>query len=265
MSDQSVISAEYRQLQEAIIKKQNEWKGQLQEIKVNDHFTRLDKSAPFAYQMEWQAETHQLEELLMDFITILQENRPELREDLEKLSTHKKAEKWIREALALNQFYFEKTAKDLDVPAWLLSFVCEVAARPILQVIADRFANHIADMEVHGGCPCCGEPPRLAEVGKNKKKQLICPRCHTKWEEKKISCAHCGTDNHEHLKVLKVEGRETEEIHVCEECKGYTKVIQTARMLTKLDPALLDLTTLHLDYIAQEKGYTQEDVEGSLT
>ena len=54
-------------------------------------------------------------------------------------------------------------------------------------------------------CPVCGEPVKLAVINKRWKKEMTCPRCHYSWEEKKISCAHCGTEEQGQIIVLKVE------------------------------------------------------------
>jgi len=57
------------------------------------------------------------------------------------------------------------------------------------------------------------------------------------------------------LKGIKVEGDESAEIHACHTCKGYTKVIDGRKMFKKESPTLLDVKSIHLDYIAQEKGF----------
>ena len=54
-----------------------------------------------------------------------------------------------------------------------------------------------------GACPVCGEPSRLAVINKSGKKEMTCPRCHFAWEEKKISCAHCGTEEQGQVDCVK--------------------------------------------------------------
>lgn len=58
-----------------------------------------------------------------------------------------------------------------------------------------------------------------------------CPRCHANWQEKKLSCSHCGNEKYENMKYITVDGKSTDQIHVCEDCKGYTKIIDTRQLL----------------------------------
>jgi len=70
---------------------------------------------------------------------------------------------------------------------------------------------------------------------------------------------HCGNEDHTALGCLAPEGREEKTpIETCERCKGYLKVISSFSPAPPEMLAVEDLATLHLDYIAQERGYTRE-------
>lgn len=75
----------------------------------------------------------------------------------------------------------------------------------------------------------------------------------------KINCAHCGSEEPGKLEILKVEKDDSAEIHVCHDCNGYTKVIDVRKMIKKDSIALLDIKSIHLDFIAQENGYGMPD------
>lgn len=260
MKNQTVVSNEYIQLQEAIIAKQNEWKEKLTGVTGSVSESKRNREIPFILQAELKVNEEELVSLMDELVAVLQEQRPELNEELDKVRPLIKVDtvkEWIQEAIAMNELYFTNVAEQNGLSAWLPYFIAESATRPVLQTIAASNMEQLASMEVKGACPCCGEPPRLAELNKIGRKMLICPRCHATWGSKKISCAYCGSEEHEKLTVLQVEGRDAEELHVCAECNGYTKVIHTNKFLDKVDPAMMDLNTIHLDYIAQEKGYVQ--------
>jgi FdhE protein len=63
------------------------------------------------------------------------------------------------------------------------------------------------------------------------------------------------------MNFITVEGDAASQIHVCDECNGYIKVIDTRQYIEKPQAALLDLNTLHLDFVAQEKGYQAPGVK----
>jgi FdhE protein len=46
-------------------------------------------------------------------------------------------------------------------------------------------------------------------------------------------------------------------VEVCDSCSGYLKVIATFDPTPPEMLAVADLATLHLDYIAQERGYVR--------
>ena len=64
--------------------------------------------------------------------------------------------------------------------------------------------------------------------------------------------------------VLKIEEDEGAEIYACKSCNGYTKVIDTRKLLKVAPPELLDLKSIHLDYVAQDKGYAMVE-DGSFS
>jgi FdhE protein len=84
---------------------------------------------------------------------------------------------------------------------------------------------------------------------------MTCPRCLAHWHAKRIECAHCGNDDHNTIQFITLEGDATSQIQVCDKCTGYIKVIDTRQYLSKPSSAMLDLNSIHLDFVAQEQGY----------
>jgi FdhE protein len=196
----------------------------------------------------------------------LKELQPSLSEELNRLEatlSNNVLKHWYKEALAVNNFYFEQFAEEQKLAPWLPFFVAEHALRPYLQKAAVEMADILKGAKGHEGCPACGEPSRLAIINSNAKKEITCPRCNYSWEEKKISCAHCGNDVPKEIEILKIEKEEQSEIYVCQSCKGYTKVIDARKLMKVEAPALLDIKSIHLDYIAHENGFGVPEVKGT--
>ncbi|MHB8880710.1 MAG: formate dehydrogenase accessory protein FdhE [Thermodesulfovibrionales bacterium] len=106
-------------------------------------------------------------------------------------------------------------------------------------------------------CFVCGAGVLLAELqGNEQAMHLRCGQCGADWPHRRLSCVHCGNEDHRTLGYLYAGAqRDKMRAEVCDKCKGYIKVIATfaptpAGLLTAED-----LATLHLDYIAEEHGY----------
>ena len=109
-----------------------------------------------------------------------------------------------------------------------------------------------------GSCLICGADATLGELrGDTQSKYLRCGQCGADWAFHRLRCAHCGNEDHHTLGFLYMESnRERVRVEVCEECHGYLKVISSFSPTPPEMLAVEDLATLHLDYIAQQRGYT---------
>jgi FdhE protein len=252
------ITKEYLELHEGIIKLQKEWTESLKEEECIESNQQLNNEAPLIPQLSFSGNLEPYKSHIFQLTNYLKTVQPELTTSIEKLEAdwaedlHKK---WFEEAVVVNEFYFVEFAKEHSLPEWLPFFIAENALRPYLRMAAKAFQPQLEKSKAKSCCPACGEPPRLAVVGKKGKKEMVCPRCHYSWNEKKVSCAHCGTDQHEQFIILKPENQEMEQIHACQSCKGYIKVIDIRKTFKKQEPEILDLKSIYLDYIAQEEGF----------
>ncbi|WP_071461449.1 formate dehydrogenase accessory protein FdhE [Bacillus massilinigeriensis] len=259
----SAVSKEYVNLQKDILRLQEQWKKGLDTscIRLQGKTAGVAESVPAAALAEIDFDISLFLQWIKDVGELLGAKSAELGIKVERLVTgldEKGTRRWIDEACALNNLYFDSFAQEHGVEAWIPQFLAETALRPYLQLLAEVVENDdgiVKDASAGAGCPVCGEPVRLARLEGEGKKLLCCPRCLAEWNEKRVYCAHCGNDDHETISFLTVEGDETAQIQACEKCKGYTKVIDTRQFISKPSSAMLDLTTIHLDYIAQENGY----------
>jgi FdhE protein len=259
----SVVSKEYLNLQKEIIKLQEQWKNGINPdtVKLNFDQAVLETGVPVAALSVIDFDISLFLQWLEELKAVLLKSNPNLQgqfEILDDVLDQKVAESWFEEAFVMNHIYFNEFAEQYKLEPWLPQFLAETTLRPYLQVIAEKVQpklNHEIKVNPGCGCPVCGEPVRLGQIEGKGQKVLHCPRCLAYWLDKKISCSHCGNTDHNTIQFLTIEGDASSQIHVCEKCKGYTKVIDTRQHISRPSTPLLDLNTIHLDYIAQERGY----------
>jgi FdhE protein len=122
-------------------------------------------------------------------------------------------------------------------------------------VVAAAAAWRDDDRWNRGCCPTCGALPVMAqlvpeEVGR--RRMLVCGQCRTHWKHRRIVCPHCANEDANRLAVLEVQDEPGLRLDVCEACKSYVKTYDGVGREALL---LADWPTLHLDVIAQDRGY----------
>jgi FdhE protein len=256
----SVVSKEYQDLQKEIVLLQDKWKQQINPATIK---TDLDKAAlkegvPAIALTSINFEISLFQQCVKEINTILINYNPELEIKLAGiigLLTEETALRWIEEASSFNHLYFIDFAEENGLEEWIPHFLAETALRPYLQKVAEIFQPEITRAIPGAGCPVCGEPVRLATIEEDGKKMIHCPRCLVHWNAKRLECSHCGNEDHKTIKFLTIEGDAVSQIQVCEECHGYIKIIDIRQYIEKPSAALLDLNSIHLDYVAQDNGY----------
>lgn len=256
----SVVSKEYVSLQKSIFNLQEQWKKSISPDSVQPKIDQglITTGVPIAATTEFDFDITLLLQWIDELKNVLIKSNPSLEGQftiLKDLLDENIATRWLDEAFSINNLYFTEFAAEHQLQAWLPQFLAETVLRPYLQAVAEKVQPQIKNAVPGCGCPVCGEPVRMGQIEGQGQKVLHCPRCLAFWLDKKISCSHCGNTDHETIQFLTIEGDASSQIHVCEKCKGYTKVIDTRQHITKPSTPMLDLNSIHLDYIAQEKGY----------
>ncbi|PYZ97111.1 hypothetical protein CR205_00445 [Alteribacter lacisalsi] len=260
--EKSMISDDYLRLQKRLtgvqekIRKQADrlWQEQIDE-------EQIDREFPVLRQLEKPPVTvGAFAEAALLISMSMKENMPALDEDLNRcmnlLEDEKTAYTWMKHALMYNTGYFQDVSDEHKIAAWLPHFLAEHALRPFLKAVGEHTKGLISSINAGGVCPCCGEPVRIRKVwdGMNR---FQCPRCETDWEPKGAGCAHCGEKKEGLIIRLTVKEEPGSELEVCGSCKQYVKIVTD---LSAEEPAaILDLLTIHLDYIAQEEGFDTGD------
>jgi FdhE protein len=256
----SVVSKEYQDLQKEIVKLQEQWKQMIDPETIRPN---LDKAAmaagvPAAALTAIDFEISLFVQWIEEINSVLIKSNSELETKLAGISgllNDDTAIRWIEEAFSFNHLYFVSFAEENGLEEWIPQFLAETALRPYLHLTAEKVQHEIHHAVPGAGCPFCGEPVRLGALEEDGKKVIHCPRCLAHWNAKRLECVHCGNEDHKTIQFLTIEGDAVSQIQVCDECNGYIKIIDTRQYITKPSAALLDLNSIHLDFVAQENGY----------
>src|SRR5208283_2857446 len=155
------------------------------------------------------------------------------------------------------------TAQEIDLDTNLVLVLAHNALEPALHEWRRELTPLAEGIKWHKGfCFVCGAVASLGELqGNDQAMHLRCGQCGADWPFRRLLCLYCGNEDHNTQKYLYAE-KEREKMHVevCDKCKGYIKVIASFDPTPAEMLSIEDLATLHLDYIAQERGYVRRTV-----
>ncbi|MDD5250109.1 MAG: formate dehydrogenase accessory protein FdhE [Rhodocyclaceae bacterium] len=124
-------------------------------------------------------------------------------------------------------------------------------------------AAHLAALDVHGLCPCCGSPPVASVVRSapdmNNLRYLHCALCNTEWNFVRIKCAACDSTTqiaYRNLEGSPLPNAAAVRAETCDNCMSYLKILYQAKAPDG-DPVADDLATLALDLLVDEAGYAR--------
>ena len=210
-------------------------------------------------------ETEELKEVMAQVLNITKEYSPKVTGDIEKIkiAINELPSKELEELA--HYFIIEKKLSlagktEAETNALsskeLLSFVVINSIKPFVKTVA-RGLKDLAGLDkwTHGYCPVCGWQPLMGKVANDNKRVLHCSLCDFEWSFKRLKCTECGNENHETLQHFTVSGEEGREVHICDECKAYLKVVNTKELILEKDMTLEDVKTIPLDMLAKKEGY----------
>lgn len=116
-------------------------------------------------------------------------------------------------------------------------------------------------------CPVCGSDPDLATlenhpdpseflVSKSGEVWHHCPVCAHRWRFVRMVCPGCGNQDHERMARLTPAENSREHLYVCDQCRQYLPCLDLTEKKEPLDYDLAALGLVHLDAVAQSRGYT---------
>ncbi len=152
--------------------------------------------------------------------------------------------------------YFETLAQQLDIDEKLLLCLVYNSIRPSLAACAEKLAIYLdrATTWERGYCPICGCPPGLSLLRTEGERSLVCGFCGHEWQARRMCCPFC--DNHDlaTLHYFFTQQEKAYRVDVCEKCGKYVKTVDARKMQGPLNPFLEQISTLHLDILAQQRG-----------
>jgi len=154
----------------------------------------------------------------------------------------------------------EKGLRDMAAAVGLdpnvLLFLGKTALRPSLNSLRNTVRESLVkDLWDRGYCPLCGSQPDMACFERTGKRSLHCELCGEEWFYPRIKCPFCNTEDQEKLGYFEAEEEEGFRVYFCRECRRYIKTIDKKAFEVSVPLELESLTTLHLDLVAQERGF----------
>ena len=157
--------------------------------------------------------------------------------------------------LAGDDDIFVKAAENLTADAQGLAFLVYSAMKPSLVAGARQLAAHLNDVVWNKGyCPICGSYPGVALLGTDGERWLCCGFCWHKWSVSRIFCSFCENTDSQTLSYYFSEDEKGYRVDVCDKCRKYIKTVDTRVAAHPIYPPLEQVSTLHLDMLAKEKG-----------
>lgn len=155
-------------------------------------------------------------------------------------------------------------AQDLHLDPTLVWTLAQNALKPALREWCRQLTPLAGDVPWNKGvCFVCGAVATLGELQENDQvKHLRCAQCGADWMFRRLQCMYCGNEDPKTLGCLYQENQlGKKRVEVCDQCKGYLKVIPAFAPTAVELLTVEDLATLPLDYIAQERGYARAAVQ----
>ena len=159
--------------------------------------------------------------------------------------------------LTADDDFFNKTAKKLTVDKKTLAFIAYSSIKPSVTLCAEQLSTYLEkDMQRQKGyCPICGNLPGLSTLHDEGKRFLHCSFCWHEWVSKRVYCPFCGNTDSKSLHYFFSEEEKDYRIYVCDNCKKYLKTVDSREANRLLYPPLEQVSSLHLDFKAQEMGF----------
>lgn len=105
-----------------------------------------------------------------------------------------------------------------------------------------------------GRCPVCNAIPSVSLIEPQEKRMFFCNYCGNTGPFSRLKCPSCQKEYSEGLEIVMLEGEEGMRADLCPQCRTYWKSFDV-QMLRDYDYELLDLISLPLDILMQDRGY----------
>ena len=158
--------------------------------------------------------------------------------------------------LSEDETSLSEAAEELDIDKKILSFLVYSSIRPSLSLCAEQLATYL-DKDTSkktGYCPICGSAPVLSILGEEGGRSLVCSFCSHEWKAQRLCCPFCDNKDPKAWHYFFSEEEQAYRVDVCDACNRYLKTVDTRKTKHPLYPLVEQISTLHLDLLAQEQG-----------
>jgi len=246
--------------------------------------TKMSEGLPLLHDIDLELDMQSVHDLMLSLTRAVEtfgENKQSYKDGDEKQGIA--AARRIRMALEANKLNAVELLPDiaagrkslvvslaerLQLDADLLWILTQNALKPALYAWRRQLTSLAKGIPWHkGSCFICGATATMGELQKDtREKHLRCVQCGADWKFSRLQCMYCGNEDHPTLGFMYPENKpenkiEKMRVEVCNKCNGYLKVIAS---FAPTPPEMLpveDLATLHLDYIARDRGYARVIVQ----
>jgi len=140
---------------------------------------------------------------------------------------------------------FDGVTQKLEIDRNVLVFFAYSSITPSVCLCAEQLATYL-DKETpweKGYCPVCGSLPALSILRGEGERSLVCSFCSHEWEAPRICCPFFFSEEEKNYRV-----------DVCDNCHKYIKTVDARKTDRPVNPFVEQISTLHLDMLAQEEG-----------
>lgn len=150
----------------------------------------------------------------------------------------------------------EKTGVNYDT----IIFISIQSLTPFIEKYAEKLREYIdSNTWLKGSCPVCGGEPLMGRLDEETgKRHLQCYLCRTNWEFARLECPFCGNKDQKKLHYFFDEDNKHHRVELCDQCKGYLKVIDIREVGDRFSLVVENLATLPLDVVARHEGYARD-------
>ncbi|HKW00192.1 MAG TPA: formate dehydrogenase accessory protein FdhE [Vicinamibacterales bacterium] len=141
-----------------------------------------------------------------------------------------------------------------DEPGWQRFLGSMILARYLSSVVHAFGSWRDEERWFRNACPTCGAAPAMAQLIGNdpgRERLLSCGCCRTRWRFQRTQCPFCEGSDARPVVVLEIAGEGGLRIDYCESCRGYLKTYNGTGSEAVM---LADWTSLHLDFLARDRG-----------
>lgn len=164
-----------------------------------------------------------------------------------------------------------RVASQAGVGQDMLLFALRTAYGPCIAALRPQLAElPLVTLWRKCFCPICGSDPDLETlelhpdekdyvVSQSGEAWLHCPQCHQHWRFTRAVCPSCGNQENDKLTRLSLPDAPYEFLYACDACHKYLPCLDLTAMPENgrsPDLAFAALKMVHLDAIAQKRGYT---------